>query len=619
MRVVLAAALLTTAHAGCYSPEVQYGIPCAEVTHACPTGQECDLITNTCQPPLVMQTWRDDSAADFSADGPVLVDATIEPNGAVGPMPYLTGRVRFTGVQGARVPADPTTAVWTEVASGPVTGRGFSDLHVDYGTAIPDGLGLVAGDDVTILVEGELALDATGMWRFELTANDAGFLEIAAPGTDTFTPVVADADATTLGSYAVTTAGWHRFRAAFSDASTAMDFRVRYDAPGGSMAMRDVTSDMMRTRVDDLAGYIADGFEEVWLIRHRASTLVDGGLDHVIPDNAYGIRIGATWSMRWSGQMLIETAGDYAFHLTAHHGARLWIDGASLADNMGSTDTDATTSPVTLEPGWHDVVVDVMRFSDATEGAIALTVASGPALAGQTVPVIRPVLGRGVRFAATSSSAITAIPDGATVSRSLTLDLPANMTPISIDTLFEIDHPVIGQVSIVLDPPVGANITQLAAGDITGAGEFQRFRSVPAADAGATWTWTAGDSDADTAVGDLTGTGVTLVCSGGIAPFPTSYHYESSVRTVGFGGDVVSLGAVRWQLRQGTTANVYFRTCELKDACSAEPWTEVANGAVPMVPARTFVQYAVDFTSDGDTPTALDWIEQDYSIRPLPL
>ena len=70
----------------------------------------------------------------------------------------------------------------------------------------------------------------------------------------------------------------------------------------------------------------------------------------------------------------------------------------------------------------------------------------------------------------------------------------------------------------------------------------------------------------------------------------------------------MSLGAVRWQLRQGTAAKVYLRTCDLKDACSAEPWTEVANDATPMVEARTFVQYAVDFTSDGDTPTALDWI-----------
>lgn len=614
MRLVLAAAL-AIAQFGCYSPDIPYGAPCAEGTHACPSGQQCDLITNTCQPPLRTETWRDDNAEDFAQGGPVLADAIIEANGAIGPMPYLTGRVRFTGVQGDRIPADPTTAAWDVVSAAPPTGHAFSDLNVDYGTSIPDGLGFAAGDDITILVEGELDLPTTGVWRFELDANDRGFLEIADPGTGGYSPVTTSVNAPTIGDYTVATPGWHKFRAAFSDAGMFMSMRLRYDAPGGSQALRDVASQMMRTRVDDLEGYVADGFEDAYLIRHRASTLVSGGLDQAIPDDAFGMAIGAsTWSVRFSGQMLIESGGTYSFRLRAHQGARAWIDGTQVADEMGLVDTDVATTPMTLDAGWHDVVVDVMKLGNSQPGSVSLAVESGPALTGETVPAIRPVTGRGVRFASAGSYATTAIPDGATASRSLTLDLPTNMTPRSIDTHYTIDHPLQAQVSIVLDPPNGNNITQLAAGSTTGTGPHSDYQTVPVADAGATWTWIAGDSTVDTMVGNLTGNAVTIVYSGGAPPFPATYRYESSVRTV---PQVVSLGALRWQLRQGSSAKVYFRTCALAPDCANEPWTEVENGTVPAVESRPFFQYAVDFTSDGDTPTALDWIEQDVSARPL--
>ena len=60
---------------------------------------------------------------------------------------------------------------------------------------------------------------------------------------------------------------------------------------------------------------------------------------------------------------------------------------------------------------------------------------------------------------------------------------------------------------------------------------------------------------------------------------------------------------------------VSVRSCDEAAACETEPFTEVAFDTVPNIEPRRFVQYAVDLTSDGDVPTALDAIEINYIKR----
>jgi hypothetical protein len=192
----------------------------------------------------------------------------------------------------------------------------------------------------------------------------------------------------------------------------------------------------------------------------------------------------------------------------------------------------------------------------------------------------------------------------------VTVELPADATPLRVDANYEIDHPVQSQVSVVLDPPAGGNITLLGAGAATGAGTRGGHFILPVEDAGTSWSFIAADNSADGKTGNLTYAAVTIIYTGGGAPFPTSYRYESAVKDL---GNIVGFGALTWTSRQGDV-KVQMRTCDA--ACTTQAWTDVENGAVPPVMAKPFAQYAVDFTSDGDVPTAFDAFELSYTARP---
>jgi hypothetical protein len=560
--------------------------------------------------PTELRTWREDSADDFAAG--TLRDAAIEPGGFVGPVAYAHGRVRLTGVDGDRLAGDPAAATWEGVSSG-AAGVGFSkDLDLDFGLLAPDGLGVAATDNVTVLVEGEIELDAAGEWRFELTANDDGFFELAPPGGD-FMRLADDVDTGTVGTYEVTTPGWYRFRAAFSDANQYLQFTLRYDPPNVQGAFRTIPSERLRCRVDDLQGYAADGFDQGYLVGYVSSTLATTPLDVSLPADPYGLQIGTTtYSMRFAGQILVDVEGDYAFTVTSHHGHRIWLDGELVADSFTSADATTNIPATHLTPGWHDVMADVTKSGNDQNTTLSMKVASGPTWVNQAIPIdhIRPAFGRVGRWTAAASTADLAIPDASSATRFLTLELPADATPLRIDATYEIDHPVQSQVSVVLDPPVGGNIQMLATGSLSGAGTHSGHIIPPLADAGPSWSFIAADNSGDGNTGNLTYAGVTIIYTGGGAPFPTSYRYESAVRDL---GSVVGFGALTWTSRQGDV-KVQMRTCDA--ACTTEAWTDVENGAVPAVEAKQFAQYAVDVTSDGDTPTAFDAFELSYTARP---
>jgi hypothetical protein len=614
------AAVLAAPLAACYSPNAPYGAPC--VTDGdCPSGQSCAAETSTCAPPGEQQVWRDDSAADFGLAGAYTEEVSIEPAGFVGPAAYFAGGVRLSGIDRNAI-ADQQTP-WSELAALPRAGTSFArGLELDFSDA-PLGLGLTKGDDIAILVEGEIYLDMAGAWRFELTANDIGFFELAPPtsssssssSASSFTRVVADQNVATTGTYDVPGPGWYRFRGAFADAAGTAAYELRYDSPGPGN-LRHVPASVLRAPAGDVSGMIVDGFEDPFLIGPVGSILEAGTLAGIsFQADPFGLPVGnSSLSLRFSTQVLIDAAGDYALRIQSSQGHRAWLDGRSVADKLDVTPQTTVTAATALEPGWHDLVVDLNRIS-ASSSQLDVTVAAGPTWVGQAIPSdhLRPVVGRATRWAGDAAAFTSAIPDGGTLTRTVGFDVPPDLMATRIDTQIKLNHGDLMTVEIKLDPPVGLTVTQVTAGALTGNGGYSRHGTMPASTAGGSWGFLVSDTAAgDNLTGSVTYAGVTVLGSGGPAPFSGSYRYVSAPRDL---GEVTAFSPIKWGLRQAGPASkvtVSLRSCDAEAACAEEPWTAVTEGAYPAVRPRRFAQYMVEVSGTDDIPTALDWIEIGY-------
>lgn len=594
--------------AGCFDPQPPQGLPCTD-DHRCPDGQTCDLATNVCGAPTGGQTWRDDTAADFAQPGALLEDAVVEAPGAVAPTPYLTGTWRTVGYAGARF-ASADAASWAALAGASPAGTGFlRDASFDVWTDAPRGVDLAATDDVTVAFEGEIYLEA-GSWQFGLYADDVAFVELDTGAG--FAPLmVATAADDGFGQRAVAADGWYPIRGAIADADGPMHLYVQAGGPDASAGPDWIPPERMRVRVDGLVGVVVDGFDDPYAHFPTGSELRAAPLGAMTFDD--DLRVGdGSWSLRYGGQVRVDVAGTYAFQLDTVDGHRLWIDGELLLDELGWDASATTTAGVTLDAGWHDVVVEVM-WSDQVPPKLALTVAAGPELVGEGFPVdrTRPVVGRGARWT-NASCWYTDVPDQGSASCDAWIALPPGATALGVGVAFEVDHPVLASVGVAVTTPDGSTIALANVGDLSGAGTDGWHEDVGLGHGAAgRWTLQMTDATADMMAGQLNALDVTVDYRGGAAPFPTLARYTSAVKDL---GDVAALGALRWGVRQGPddAARVQLRTCATADGCAAEAWTEVANGATPIAPPRRFAQYQVELRGDGDVPTALDWIELAY-------
>ncbi len=599
----------------CYGPNTPIGVPCAANTD-CPSGQSCNPETNRCEPPSEPGTWRDDAAADFNLAGALADGTAVEAAGFVGPVGYFAGGLRLTGIDRNAIPDRATT--WSEVAAAPRAGTTFvRTAELDFGIAAPLGLGLSGSNNITVLVEGEIYLDQPGEWRFELTANDLGFIELAPPGSSTFERVVTDVNLTSTGDYFVAAPGWHRLRGAFADDNGNMDYELRYDPPGGNTNFKEISEFDLRAPGGDVAGLIVDGFEDPFLMGPRGSVLHPGTLaSQTFETDPFGLPLGTTsYALRFAGQVLIDVAGSYAFRIDSGQGHRVWLDGTLVTDKLGTAAENTLLPPAELEPGWHDLVVDMHR-NNAASARLAVTVESGPAWAGETIPLdhLRPVVGRATRWAGDLSLTSIGMTDTGSATQTLNVVQPPGMATTRIDLTFAFTHPVQSSMQVRIDPPAGAITTPVPPGSLTGTGPYFRYLTMPPATAGSAWSIIATDTVADTTTGSLTSAGVTLHGFADPAPFPQSYRFVSAPREL---GDVASFSQVKWALRQTRSdapVVISLRTCDDAAACDDEPWTPVAEGPIRELPPRRFAQYMVELTSNGDVPTALDWIEIGYRV-----
>jgi subtilisin-like proprotein convertase family protein len=608
---------------------------------SCPSGFQC--VAQVCEPPpggvpdadvappLIdgaptsdgesAHVWTSDSAAEFA--GGHLDHVSVDPRGALEPFAYYTGGVLERGSDTGQI-GDPATTTWAAVQAFPTAAReslARGGAH-DWGGGTPAGVGL-SMSNFSLSFEGEIHLEA-GTWTFLYDVDDKGFVEIAG-ASGAYTRVVSAIwPDPAMGTFNAPTTGWYPIRWAMTDTGGNASFQLSFQGPGVS-SMTEVPRDRLRVRVDQHPGLLMSGFDDKLLLGDCATTVDATAPAYVdwqsgLPTDL-GISVPDYFSARWSGQLRIDVAGDYAFRYNTDDGQRVWLDGQLLLSAWDESYHDQVSAAHTLDVGWHDLVIDASE-SYATARA-QLTVATGPDLVGQRLPVarLRPVEGRAERFVQTVNHTDYAIPDMApngtpgTVESKLTLVAPAGVVVSGIDVAYTFDHTYDGDLVFTLIAPNGAtNVLRSRVGQAAVVDESDFYDGAILVGAPVAGVWTLRVQDkAGQDVGTLRDFQINVHYAGGEAPIATSAAYESPIRDV---GQLAALDAVTWSARTpaGSNVAVRLRSCAAAD-CAGEAWSAPLTdpaGAPPALTGRRYLQYRVELGSNGDAAAALESIELDY-------
>jgi hypothetical protein len=90
-----------------------------------------------------------------------------------------------------------------------------------------------------------------------------------------------------------------------------------------------------------------------------------------------------TFSVRWEGNILVPTTGEYTFYATSDDGTRLWVNNTNLVDAWVDRGTTESSGKITLEGGKSYPIK--MEYYDNGGDALAILGWSGPSLAKQTI------------------------------------------------------------------------------------------------------------------------------------------------------------------------------------------------------------------------------------------
>lgn len=90
-----------------------------------------------------------------------------------------------------------------------------------------------------------------------------------------------------------------------------------------------------------------------------------------------------SFAIRFTGYILIETAGAYTFYTTSDDGSKLFIDGTQIVNNDGDHGSQERNGSVTLIPGYHQIEV---LFYENGGGQVLEVRYQGPSISKQLIP-----------------------------------------------------------------------------------------------------------------------------------------------------------------------------------------------------------------------------------------
>jgi hypothetical protein len=604
--------------AACYSPSPAPGLPCTSDLQ-CPDGQVCSP-SQVCIASGSVRALDDDAKDDdFNDADATLENAMISRRGQVESAPWMNHGMRVVSIDRAAF-SDLATVTWDQLVAEKITGQGYlySSGIAWSDTGTPAGLNLTRGTQVTVLLEGQIFLDAN-TWKLELRADDLGFVDIAEPGSAAYRRVLATTfSATAAGTYQAKVAGWYPVRMAMTNRTLAGNIGLR--GATGNDAPSDFDASRLRTAVPPEAnGLVMDAFDSPALMHFRSATVSGNVLDLAYganPPPDSGIATATAYSVRWAGQFYVERIVD-GFTLTTEGGGhRVWVDGQLLGDHLGAT---AATSPLValgLAPGWHDLVIDLdKRVTGNTAMRITGITGDQNAFSPEN---LRPVVAPAQRWLSARNVSTTLIPEPpATLTRTLAFPTIAG-TVTAVNVEFTVDHPALAELSLVARGGDGSR-TLAGAGTLTGTGYARMRFGINPGDLGvrpgSPWMLTVADNTAMMGTGELREVAVSVAytdTSAASLPFAPVTTFISAPRDLEEG--VIAFGKAMWKLRDaaGVTVVVSLRTGATEEECVAAAWQPVdAAGHTTAVPGR-FVQYRVAMTTSGLIAAALDRFTLEY-------
>ncbi|MDQ3370126.1 MAG: PA14 domain-containing protein [Myxococcota bacterium] len=559
-----------------------------------------------------------DSAAELSSG--VLTGGVVSPRGVIEPDSFVLGGLHARAFAGELVDDDDSyEEVEIKAAAAPARGAAYRQLLVNWGGDRPRGLGLLASADYTLLYDGEILLPA-GPVRLEVTADDRAFVQIAldraAPGT--FGAPLRAQNATETLELTVGDAGWYPIRAAYAQASGGASLQLTLvDGP----VRTAVGPERLRARVTDSPGLMVFGFDGQGFVLDRGATTrptIDDAFQLNAPPFDLGMQ-GDRFSLRYAGQLRIDTAGSYTFTANvggdASDGWRLWLDGAPVAYRWGGV-PDLASVTLDLDAGWHDILVDYADETGNAEIEIGMTGPDAPD-GGVIDPAhLRPAVKFGNTFTFLQP-ATTSILD--LMSTLVPLPLPGTALTVidSVDYGFRIDNQDMAALEVVLfDCTAGK---PLPLRETPGYHYYAADRSCAGKATMPAFPWSLRITDKVSGNAPFAGTGVlreygisALYHGGDRMPFAPVVVYDSaSAPTPGALriDDLRVVGAF-----DGAAVELAIRTGRDPDSLAAAAWVVVADGELPDVEASELVQYRIVLTTNGWQFPQLDKVEIGYAV-----
>lgn len=562
-------------------------------------------------------TLTDDTAADF-ADNDGLVDAVIAPRGVIEPDAFILGGLEAHGFAGNHV-ADASTydsVIAATSAAGTELGFSYRQVPADWSMTTanrPRGLGITSTDNYTVLYTGEILLPQ-GTVTLETDADDRAIVQVALDGT-TFGERLFAHNSTATIQIQVPAAGWYPIRAALGQGGGSAHWRLEI-TPLGSPKIR-IDGKRLRARARAGGGLIASAFVGKGLLvasGETALSTINQDYGNGSPSHDMGLSSSDAFSMRFAGQVRIETAGAYTF--SADVGTepldlfRIWIDGTLVANYWPPT-PDRRSATLTLSEGWHDLLVD---YADEAQTAEVELRMSGP---GVTEGPIDPQrLRPAVAFGLTASYVAFAnfpLMDAGVVNIPLLITAPAGATIGAVDYGFGIGSQRLSDLTVgLLDCHGVTTLAPLAGGPYFYFAHDPSCAGMPVTP----WAWRV----ADTVPGnDVGGTPVlynpmlVVTYSGGDRmPFAPAFTFQSAAMptpgAIGFAQPLITADL------RGAMLMFEMRAAADPSQLAAASWVPVDSGTVPNATASEWVQYRFAVTSDGWKLASVDKVEITYVV-----